>query len=364
MTLDVIPFTRGQSRRLTFDDMKRELRASNCRDIKLSGLFHHIALMSLVALWPTTGSAEKIVDTALFQTRVLCVNDDGTLSAWFTETGKPDRKLARVLSSWPISRVASDGSALWALSGTGLLKFSAAKDTWLEHSSLGAEPEAAIDLLSLGSEPVVVYPNKVVRPLVSRSYAVPRPDGFPGVYRLRVLTQHVSAHRIYFGTGRGEWGGRLVLLNTKSGVWSFHRDSLHYPTGITQASSDELIVTWSMSHFTADTLVRVHHLDTTVKHEYPKLELKYFQSIAYDSARKILYAIERNEVVRLKQGIPRRIADLGRLPYESEPDAIGVAPGVLALLPLPDASLLIIHRSSPPMALRKGKLHRFSKMGI
>ena len=138
---------------------------------------------------------------------------------------------------------------------------------------------------------------------------------------------------LWIGTGYGEWGGHLVGLNPRTGEWVQYHDALHYVTGITQATPDELIVSWSMSHFGANTRIRVHKLDGTPKSSYPELDSKYYQRIAYSPYDKTLYGVENIDVVSIKEGKPSKIAELEGQLFEREPMAIGVSPGVAANTP-------------------------------
>lgn len=49
------------------------------------------------------------------------------------------------------------------------------------------------------------------------------------------------------------------------GKWVQYYDALHYITGITQSNSGELMVSWSMSHFDADTLIRIHRKNVALR---------------------------------------------------------------------------------------------------
>lgn len=319
-----------------------------------------LVLFGLALLSHPAHSEAKTVDWTVVDSQLLSVEEGGAIVVWLIETHKIDAPRSRLISARPVNRIAFDGTILWAVSNQFLLQWSETDGIWLEHSRLPLESEELIDLLAVGDDIVAVYPTKIIRLLSPKVYTVPELGGQLSIDYLRVLASHVDGTNIWFGTGQGEWGGHLVQLDIATGEWKSYYDDLHYVTGITHTSGDELIVTWSMSHFMADTLVRVHHFDTRVRREFPMLDSKYYQSIAYDPETKTLYAVEQNDIVEVIDGIPHRIADLGKLSYEIEPDAIGVAPGVLGMSPLPGGILLIIHRSSPPLMLKDGEITRFS----
>lgn len=87
-----------------------------------------------------------------------------------------------------------------------------------------------------------------------------------------------------------------------------------------------------MSHFGANTLIRVHKPDGTPKQSYLDLVDRYYQNIAYNPRDKVLYGVENTDVVSITDGKPTWIAALKGPLFEREPNAIGVAPGVAALL--------------------------------
>src|SRR5262249_225244 len=152
-----------------------------------------------------------------------------------------------------------------------------------------------------------------------RTFQVPSiknypPEGPP----LRILATHGTNSMLWIGTGKGEWGGKLIGLDPKTGKW-VHGDGGGYVTGITHAIPDEVLVSWSMSHLGNHTQIQIHKADGTVKTEYPELKSKYYQQIAYNSYDRTVYGIESDELVTIKEGNPSKVVSLNGILYESEP---------------------------------------------
>jgi hypothetical protein len=111
-------------------------------------------------------------------------------------------------------------------------------------------------------------------------------------------------------------------------------------------------VSWSMSHFEAETEIKVHKADAAVKTEYPSLRDRYYQCLAYSPHDELLYGVERGEVVTIKEGKPTKVASLSGTLYEREPNAIGIAPGVSRLIPTEPKTLIAIPRRGQPWLIR------------
>ena len=124
------------------------------------------------------------------------------------------------------------------------------------------------------------------------------------------------------------------------------------------ANDGKLWVTWSMSHLgLAMARVRVHRADGTVEREFSKLQGRYYQKLAW-GLDGLLYAIEQRDLVKVVDGAPVLVAKLGKLRYGDEPNAVGVAPGIVQLLPLDAKTLLVVPLSGTPIVVRNGVAQR------
>jgi hypothetical protein len=208
----------------------------------------------------------------------------------------------------------------------------------------------------VGDTPVLVFPSEVSDPFGKRTFKVPRIIKSPlGGPPLRILATHGTDSMLWIGTGNGEWGGTLLGLNPKTGDW-VQAGGPGYVTGITHSSPDEVVVSWSMSHFENHTQILVHKFDGTVKTEYPELKSKYYQRIAYSPHDKSLYGIESNEIVTIQDGRPSKVASLKGVLYVREPMAIGVAPAVLELIPTGPKEVIVVPKQGEPWRIREGEV--------
>lgn len=286
---------------------------------------------------------------------ILHLSQDGKVHAWRSKDLGADAEYARALASPPLRLLATGKGALW---GTDLARvFRWAEDTrsWKPEASLPKTREAALDLAVVGDEPVVVYTKHVVEARTGKVHPLStlKNAAFPG---MRALAVQATATHVWVGTGYGEWGGALFGLELKSGRWVQFKDSLHYVTGIAEDGQGKLWVSWSMSHFDARTLLRVHRPDATVEREFPELRSMYFQTVAWDDARQRLYGVEQQGVVRFEDGKPLELASLGKLPYSDEANAIGVAPGITRMEALGPQRFLLVHESAAPRVFVDGKV--------
>jgi hypothetical protein len=307
-------------------------------------------------------AAEKdVYSAAIHAGRLLCVYVGGDVGAWDAKTGAFDREAAARLSRPGLTHIAADGDALWAIDVRSVLYRWSAKDrAWERAAAFDAGHSWPAGLVVVGRTPFVVLPTKVADPLGRREFAAPR-TGLPfGDPPLRILAAHGSESMVWFGTGNGEWGGALYGLDPKTGKW-VERTGIGYVTRITHAAGDEVVVSWSQSHFGAHTQVCVHTPDATVKTEHPMLTEKYYQQLAYNPHDRTLYGVEAPDVVTVADGKPTRVASLAGRLFEREAKAIGVAPGVRAVVPLGPGAVAVVLRRGEPWLVRDGRAARLAR---
>jgi hypothetical protein len=104
----------------------------------------------------------------------------------------------------------------------------------------------------------------------------------------------------------------------------------------------------------------VHGPDAQPTRSYPELTDTYLQRIAFNPGDRKLYAVANDAIASLIDGIPTPIAKLEGPLHTSERRAIGVAPGVVALIPLDDGSLLTVPSEGSPSKLARGSLTSFA----
>ena len=113
-----------------------------------------------------------------------------------------------------------------------------------------------------------------------------------------------------------------------------------------------------MSHFVANTLIRVHRRDGDPSVSFGQLESHYFQKIAYSPFDKLLYGIDGKHLVSITNGKPSKLAELEGKVFEREAMAVGVSPGILALLPTAKNALVIVPSYGVPWRFERGGLAR------
>jgi hypothetical protein len=301
---------------------------------------------------------ERAATAVQYKGRLIGLDEEGRFHVWGLENGQFDKATSARLTRESVRHLASDGDKLWAAANSTLLSWSPEERSWKKVSNFQGEGEELEAIVGFGGTTLLVFASKVKDLVGGRTYKVPTLKGQIRTNALSILAIQASDSMLWIGTGYGEWGGHLVGLNPRTGEWIQYYDALHYVTGITLATPDEIIVSWSMSHFDADTLIRVHKPDGTPKLSYPELDSMYYQRIAYSPFDRTLYGVENTDVVSIEGGKPSKIAKLeGRL-FEREPRAIGVSPGVSALLPVSRKTLVVVPRHGLPWMLRDGELTR------
>ena len=300
----------------------------------------------------------RLSDATVYDGRLVCLFEDGTVATWDAISGQPDYELASKLTNPMISLVASDAARLWAVDSQNLLLWDATNGGWQAAENLPISDP--LTLVVVDRLPVVIYERSVELPTIGKSFKVPDLGGQLRIDSLRVLATYALGETLWVGTGQGEWGGHLVSLNIRNGKWRQYYDAGHYVTGISSSDENTLIVSWSMSHFMADTLIREHDKRGIPKHSYPELDDSYFQSVAFSQFDGQLYGVEQNTIVTIENGIPTPIAELGRLSYDAEPNAIGIAPAVHRVIPVGEKTLFILHRNAAPFLFRDGTLSQLN----
>jgi hypothetical protein len=303
----------------------------------------------------TPGFSKRGPSVAVLGEHIVYLPQEGKVRVWRAGDLGADPEYARALASPPLRLLATGGGQLWGTDLARVYRWSAEAREWTSVGAFPARKEAVLDLAVVGDRPVAVYTSSIVElrtgkvhPLSKLKNACAR--GF------RALAVHATGTHVWVGTGYGEWGGCLFGLDLERGHWVQFKDSFHYVTGITGDGQGHLWVSWSMSHFGANALLRVHRTDATVELEHPELKSNYIQTIAWDEGSKVLYGIEQNRLVRFEKGQPVELVSLGQLPYANEPNAIGVSPGMTRLEVLGPGRLLLVHERLAPTVYTDGKL--------
>ena len=166
----------------------------------------------------------------------------------------------------------------------------------------------------------------------------------------------VNGTQLAIGTGFGEWGGHLWLLDVATGTWGRHYDALGNAVGIAW-TGEAWAVAWSMSHMMATTRLRLHGVDGKPKEEGPRLHDKYLRKITFDAEAKALFALEQDDLVRVGEKFALvKVQAVGKVKYGPERNAVGVSTGISQLQALGGGRFLLVPRTGDSLVIGGGKV--------
>lgn len=317
-------------------------------------------------------SIHKNLDAEILGEQLLLLRSDKRIQVWDLQASKLDFDESQKLSSTFMEFIAVANGRLWGLNENGAYLWRREEGEWLPKNSWRKRESEPLGFVVVGNSPFVIFERHILRLADQEHFDVPEmkdhPEGF-GPKHLRPLEIKAIDSQILIGNGYGEWGGNLLSFNTLTEKWEFYVDSGHYVTGITRIYYDRIAVSWSMSHFMAHAILRIHAGDASVVKEFEGFPPRggsmdaagYLQKIAYDKTSGYIYAVEQNNFVRLANGQPEKIAELGPLLYIREPRAIGIVPGVLAMFSTENAGIIVVHRDVAPFVFKDGVLNQLKQ---
>jgi hypothetical protein len=333
----------------------------NCLKVifKFAAVRAFVAAVILIGQSTVAVAEQSHFQSALvYQGTLICLHDGGNISAWSSQSGKYLTDLSAKLSRMGLLNLAADATKLWAADESALYAWSPGSSSWRKTVEFAGDGESILNVVVVGGAPLLVFPSQVKDPIGGRTFKVPLLDGsqvhFDRLVEIRVVLG--TASMLWIGTGYGEWGGHLVGLTPKTAEWVQYYDALHYPTGIAPDKGG-IVVSWSMSHLRlVQTMIRAHKSNASVETAYSLAPAKYYQQIAYSSFDKTLYGVERFNIVSIKDGQPTNLAKLHGQLFENEPHAVGVAPGVLTVIPVGPSTLLVVPKRGEPWLVRNGNV--------
>jgi hypothetical protein len=209
--------------------------------------FGLVATLLLAAVKPTA---------ALDAEHLYLADGDGTVRAWNRKTLEFDTALTKKLNGDGLLAIARDGETLWGFDGTRAFTWDPNGARWdLVKGKPPGKPCTAFAVV--GGKPVGTCGPGVHRFTDGKYWDAPEfkdqisGRGFGDAPHAVASSGDVLA----IGTGFGEWGGHLWLLDVSTGTWSKFYDSLGNAVGIAKTDKGWLVA-WSMSHVRATT--RVH----------------------------------------------------------------------------------------------------------
>jgi hypothetical protein len=321
----------------------------------VKSLFYLLFLVLVGVSHSSTAAAPvwETVDAVAWADRLVVLKGDGVLVMWQAGDKGFEFVPGDEAPLKEINHVAVSNSRLWAATSTGVFRREARDKRWTEVTTLPKSKDTLLALAVVGETPLLVYPTHVYDPLKKKDFSVPESKIAPGVLALKAC--YATSTMVWLGTGRGEWGGTLYGLDPENGAWVHYSDSLHYVTGITSVARDRPLVSWSMSHFMATAMIRTHDIGAQPSSEWNEVKRRYYQRVAYSAFDHALYVIENESLARITRMASAEIVRLPGQVFAPEPNAIGVAPGVRAVVPMGPHSIIVAPNIGAPMQVDTAK---------
>lgn len=261
--------------------------------------------------------------TAVEWKGTLVATDGKVVKAWTMPKLTP---VTTFDSKRPIDAIARDERSLWAFSNGATFRWSgtawdamttrAAKGPCLAYAVVDGAPIGLCGMLVHRFSDGTTWPGPKFADQM-------RGEGFAG---LHVVASHGT--QLALGTGFGEWGGYLWLLDLKTGRWAHFYDAYHSVNGLAW-NGKGWTVAWAMNPLVS-TLVREHRLDASAEREGPDINGHDLRALMSNDTG--IAGVEKQRVVLVT---PTLEIENGRdLEGLSSPQApTGVSFGISALIP-------------------------------
>jgi hypothetical protein len=293
-----------------------------------------------------------------FGPHYLVADGDGTVRAWTTKELRFDAAFTKKLNGDGLLGIALDDGTLWGFDGTRAFTWDGVSARW-DLVPSKPPPKPCTHFAVVADAPVGLCGPGVHRFTDGRYFEGPEfKDQVSG--RGFGDHPHVAAHGsvLAIGTGFGEWGGHLWLLDVSDGSWRKHYDSLGNAVGVTWTGS-AWVVAWSMSHMMAHTRARLHGADARPTTQGKELRDRYLRALAWDDEAKALFGLEQNELVRFDASLAfKKVQSIAPVKYGPERDAVGVSSGISAFVAVGSGKFLVVPESGEPVVVGGGKSER------
>ncbi len=325
-------------------------------------IIRSLAAAGLAALLLQHVVAAELVKPACVGKATVCLYDDGSVLAWDLVNLKPNERLAAAVRALEPTGIDADEGSFWIYDGHRIVELKDGAVVGEPAPVAEARDAPLLNFLRNDSGAYAVYAWAIVDLLRDQRHAVPELGGQLEVKSLRPLCYAKGPHTLWIGTGQGEWGGHLVRFDTERGTWESNYDGLHYVTGIALIGDSPKLVSWSMSHFYAHTVLRVHHDDTSIETSFEVHEQAYYQTTAYSPFDERFYVVEQRLLETVDpHGKTTKWAELPEMRYKPEGMAIGVVPGVHSIVPIARDMVMVFFFQGPPVLVHNGKVLRFAE---
>jgi hypothetical protein len=288
---------------------------------------------------------------------LLIADGDGTVSAFSSKDLTFDATLTKKLNGDGLLAIARSGDVLWGFDGARAFTWDDAGARWdLVKSKPPPKPCSAFAVV--GGAPVGTCGPGVHRFTDGKYWDAPEFKGQISGRGFGDFPQAIASHgtQLAIGTGFGEWGGHLFVLDVSTGKWVMHTDTLGNGVGIAW-TGEGWAVAWSMSHMMAHTRVRLHGPDGKPLREGAMLRDKYLRKLAWDDEAHALFGLEQNDLVCIDDKLElTKVQDVGKVKYGPEPNAVGVSPGIAELLALGGGRFLVVPLTGDALVVGAGKV--------
>jgi hypothetical protein len=318
--------------------------------------------------------AARGASAVLYKDWLIHLDEKNRLRMWALRDGSFDAEATARFAREGLTGLASDGKQVWAVS-TREVYLLVPEGGWKIAGRLRKSKEFIKGFAAVDGMPLVIFESQIVDAVHGKTFRspgmyprMPSASSFQltdlgdeeswssGMFGLNVVAAVGTESYLWIGTSNGEWGGSLYRVNPRTGSWVSDSDCRGYVTGITKAATNEVFVSWSMSHMGPATTQICRHALKSKPQKYPELEAQYYQTVGFNPFDNILYGVEQGDVVTIKDGLATTVAEISGPVFDKEPLALGVAPGIRSLLPLGPGALVVVPKVGMPWLLRDGKL--------
>lgn len=293
---------------------------------------------------------------AVWRGWLVAVTGDQRLGAWRTSDLSHDEALSRALARGvEVQAVGADGDTLLACTAEAVLAWDATREAWRALAPVPSTRETLDRFVVWPGNVALLYWDHVLEARSGCTYPVPElesPDD--GWSQLALRDAFARGRHLWLGSSQGEWGGHLVGLDLATGDWVQRHTELPV-TGIA-ADGEGLVTAASLSHLHgAGARLERRGADGAVRRTLASFE-GFLQKLDR-GPDGTLWAVEQRDLVRVDpEGRRERVAGLPGLPYGLEPDAVGVAPGVVALRALDPETVAVLPETGDPVVVRRGQV--------
>lgn len=292
----------------------------------------------------------------VFGDHLLVADGDGTVRAWKHATLEFDAAQTKKLNGDGLLAVVKSDGTLWGFDGVRAFTWDPNGARW--DLVKGKPPPSPCRAFAIADgKPVGVCGAGVHRFTDGKYWDAPE---FKGQISGRGFsdTPEIASRGsvVAIGTGYGEWGGHLFLLDVTSGTWNLYTDTLGNCAGIVPTEKG-WFVAWSMSHMMAHTRARLHGADGKPLLEGPMLRDRYLRALTWGAEANAVIGLEQNDLVKLSDtlGLEKVQSKVGQVRYGDERNAVGVSPGIGAFLAIGGGRYVIVPTSGPPLVVGGAK---------